>query len=350
MAQAADHDQTRRSRFWLFAPFVLLALVAVAWSAAWFVMRDRTEAAIDAMLGREARAGRQWDCKDRSIAGFPFRLEVTCASLTVRRSDVTASFGRIEAVAQVYQPRHVITEVVGPLRVSDGTVTVEATWRLLETSVHGSPAGFERISLVAEEPAVTITGTGPAPLSLTGQNLEAHLRPNPARRQTEGAYDAALTARQATIPGLDAFVGSNGPTDLQVDLTATQVEGFRGRPVLTEIERWRQANGRIEVLRLAASKGASRLEAKGDLGLDEMHRPVGRVEAAAAGLDGLINRLTGGRPEGGLLSALLGQAPLQGGTARSEPALSPLPPLRFDDGRVLFGPFKVPGLRLPPLY
>jgi hypothetical protein len=350
MAQAADQHETRRSRFWLFAPFVLLALVAIAWSAAWFVMRDRTQTAIDAMLGREARAGRQWDCKDRAIAGFPFRLEVTCASLTVRRSDVTASFGRVEAVAQVYQPRHVITEVSGPLRVTDGTVTVDGSWRLLETSVHGSPAGFERISLVADKPTLTIAGTGSGPLSLKSQNLEAHLRPNPTRSRTEGAYDAALMARQANVPGVGALVGSNAPMDLQVDLTATQVQGFRGRPILTEVERWRQANGRVEVLRLAASNGASRFEAKGDIGLDEMHRPVGRVEAAAAGLDGLINRLTGGRPEGGLLSALLGQAPRQGGAAGSAPALSPLPPLRLDDGRVLLGPFKVPGVRLPSLY
>jgi hypothetical protein len=350
MAQAAEQIETRRSRFWLFVPFVLLVLVAVAWSAAWFVMRDRTETAIDSMLRREARAGRQWDCRDRSISGFPFRLEVTCASLSVRRSDITASFGRVEAVAQVYQPRHVITEVSGPLRVTDGTVTVDGSWRLLETSVHGSPAGFERISLVAEEPTVTIAGTGPSPLSLTSRNLEVHLRPNPTRRSTEGAYDAALMAQKALIPGLDAFVGSNAPTDLQVDLTATQVEGFRGRPVLAEVERWRQANGRVEVLRLAANNGASRLEAKGDLGLDEMHRPVGRVEAAAAGLDGLINRLTGGRPEGGLLSALLGQAPRSGSAIGSKPALSPLPPLRLDDGRILLGPFKVPGVRLSPLY
>lgn len=351
-----DRPKMRHGRRWLYAPFVLLLLVAIAWSVAWFMIRNRTDAALNTMLANEARAGRQWTCADRSVGGFPFRIDVVCSSLTLRRGDVSASFGRVEAVAQVYQPRHVITEVAGPLRVTDNIVTVDGTWRLLETSVRSTPSGFERISLAAEEPNLKITGATPTEITFASQTLEAHVRPNPARVQAEGAYDAALSARQARLPALDAFIGSADPTDLQIDVTATQAQGFRGRPVVAEVERWRMASGKLEVLRLAATKGDRRVEAKGEFSLDEMHRPVGQIQGAASGLDGLINKLTGGQAGGNLLSVLLGQAPrpkTQGDSTTpgaAQTALSPLPPLRLDNGRILLGPFAVPGLRLPALY
>src|SRR6185437_2528114 len=104
-----DVSTTRRNRFWLYAPFTLLILIAIAWSAGWFVVRDRAVAAIDRFLAVEAAAGRQWTCADRSVSGYPFRIEVSCETVTVRRGPVTASAGRLLAVAQVYKPRHIIT-------------------------------------------------------------------------------------------------------------------------------------------------------------------------------------------------------------------------------------------------
>ena len=72
----ADVLQTRQSRFWLFAPFALLALVAVGWSVAWFVIRQRTAEGLDLWLAHEAAAGRAWTCADRAVGGYPFRIEI----------------------------------------------------------------------------------------------------------------------------------------------------------------------------------------------------------------------------------------------------------------------------------
>ena len=129
MDQAAPVGHVRRSRFWLYTPFVLLLLLAIAWSIAWFVIRNRTAEALDGWIAAEARGGRQWTCGDRTIAGYPFRIEIICNSLDLKRGAITASFGRTEAVAQVYQPRRIITEVAGPLRVSDGRVSASCWLR-----------------------------------------------------------------------------------------------------------------------------------------------------------------------------------------------------------------------------
>ena len=113
MAGTANPAPARRSRFWLFAP--LLVVVAVGWSIAWAVLRQRTADGLDAWLADEAAAGRQWTCADRSVGGYPFRLEVSCRTLTFRRGEATAEFGSLLTVAQVDRPGHVaLGALLGP--------------------------------------------------------------------------------------------------------------------------------------------------------------------------------------------------------------------------------------------
>lgn len=351
MQDATPAGNVRKGRFWLYAPFVLLLLVAVAWSIAWFVIRARTQETLDAWLAAEARDGRQWACTDRQIQGFPFRIELTCDALTLRHGPVTASFGRTEAVAQVYQPRRVILGVAGPLRVSDGTATVQAAWDLLQASVHASQTGLQRLSVAAKAPKLAVMGLGPGEIASSAESMELHVRPNPSRT-AESAYDVATSIRQARIPLIDAILDGAEATDLAADVTVTKIADYGGRPIAEELERWRAADGSLEILMMSLAKGSRHLEAKGALRIDEAHRPAGRLDVAAAGLGGLLNDLTGGGIGGNLLGALLGQnrpaaANRPGGT---KPQLSPLPPLRFENGLVALGPFVIPDVRLKPLY
>lgn len=348
MVEAANAEVRRYSRFWLYTPFVLLLLVAVAWSVAWFFIRNRAGDMLDSWLAAEAAQGRQWTCPDRTIAGYPFRIELVCPTFALKQGAVNASFGRVEAIAQVYQPRLVIAEIGGPLTVTDGKANVQSTWDLLQASIHATPTGFQRLSLAATNPKLTISGLAPQAITTSGQRLEMHLRPNPSR-VPEKAYDAALAIRQANIPFIDALIGGNELTDLNADVTVTQADGFRGRPIAQELERWRVAGGTLDILALSAAKGPRRMEAKGNLSIDAEHRPTGQMSASAAGLDGLLSNITGSRNTGALLGALLGQAPSAGGN-NGQPRLIPLPPLRMENGLLALGPFVVPNVRLQPLY
>jgi hypothetical protein len=263
---------------------------------------------------------------------------------------VSASFGRTEAVAQVYQPRRIITEVAGPLRVTDGTVTVDGTWDLLQTSIHVSQSGLQRLSLAANAPKVTITGLGGGEIAGSGKHLELHVRPNPSRR-AELAGDVAASVTEARIPILDALVGGAEATNLNMDVTVTQADGFKGGTIAEELELWRNAGGKLEVLMLSATKGSRQIETKGELRLDEQHRPAGQLTIAAAGLDGLLGNLTGGRASGNLLGMLLGQNPrANAAQPDAKPQLASLPPLRLENGFLAMGPFVIPNVRLQPLY
>ena len=147
----------RRSRFWLFAPPALLALLAAALTAAWFVIRARTGEALDAFVANEAAAGRRWDCPERAIAGFPFRIEVSCARLAIEGPEGALAAGRLRTVTQIYQPRHTIFELDGPFRAASGGVAAEGSWDALRGSVHTAANGLERVSLVLGAPKLRVT-------------------------------------------------------------------------------------------------------------------------------------------------------------------------------------------------
>ncbi|TDR93612.1 DUF2125 domain-containing protein [Enterovirga rhinocerotis] len=339
----ADASTPSRRRWGLYLPVVLLGLLVVAWSGGWFFVRERVKSGLDEWIGKEATAGRRWTCADRSITGYPFRIEIRCADFTVERPDVRASIGPLLVVAQVYRPRHVIAEAKGPLNLTAGPNRVEGGWKLLQASVLTAPGGFDLLSIVADEPAVSVSQPGRASVDLSSKRFEGHLRPHPGERTT---MDLAWTSKAAVIPGLNEILGGAEPVDTEVQLSITQTDDLPARPLLAELERWRAAGGRATLSKLVVVKGRQRIEGVGLFGIDAEHRPEGVLDLQAAGLGGLLGQLAGGG--GSLLGAILG-----GGRPPEEKAdgrLRRLPQVRLSGGRVMLGPLPIPGLRVPPLY
>src|ERR1700675_4646690 len=107
----------RRRPLWrLFIMPVLVLIGAVAWSGCWSFAASEFEVHADAWRAREAKSGRVYDCARRTVAGFPFRLEVRCDGASVslisqpagqaaRQAPITAELGQILIVAQVYDPK-----------------------------------------------------------------------------------------------------------------------------------------------------------------------------------------------------------------------------------------------------
>src|SRR5262245_27742330 len=80
----------RPARWPIFIAPLLLLVVAVAWSAFWFYAASKVDVVTDAWRAQEAKAGRVYDCGKRSVAGFPFRLEVRCDDVSVQLISQTA--------------------------------------------------------------------------------------------------------------------------------------------------------------------------------------------------------------------------------------------------------------------
>ncbi|WP_342162690.1 DUF2125 domain-containing protein [Methylobacterium sp. SD21] len=359
---ASDIARTRRrGRLGLFLPYVALAILVAAWSGAWFWIRSKTEHELDAWMAREAAAGRTWACQDRSLTGYPFRIELRCSALTLTRSDGSFRLGPTTVVAQIYQPRLVLFESQGPFHAEQGALTGDASWSALQGSFHGASEGFTRLSLVVDGPKVSVAGAEPQPITLQGKHLELHARPSPARYETDGAVEVNLQLAQAAIPNLDALTGSVAPVDASLDTTITHATVIGTGAVPRELEKWRQAGGMLEIGALSLAKGVQRIQARGQVALDEAHRPTGQIDLRAAGVDALIGSVVGqrfgsekgalvGQLVGGLLGLGRGAPRAEEAPAGSGPPLKPLPPLKLVNGQVLFSGFPIPNVRVPPLY
>ena len=345
-----DLSPTRRqSRFWLYAPFGLLVVLAAAWSGFWFYVHGRTVAEIDKALAKEAERGRSWICNNRTVRGFPFRIEVRCDSLALtstRWGDaVRIETGPALAVGQIYSPGLVILEATSPARVSlpEGR-SLDITWKQLDASLAWRDP--QRFALVAAEPNATLTAPGLAAENWRAASLETHLRRNPDRPATDQAVDIALSAKGTVLPVIDALLGTTDAGTIDLQATLTQSEAFRQGFNPDALETWRNANGVLDITRLAATKGAARIDGSGQLLLDPTHHVGGDLQLAAAGIQQI-----GGVRVGNLLGGLGGLLGGRGGSAAATaPVLTPLPPVALREGRVFLGPIRLPLKPLQPLY
>ncbi|MBS7705365.1 DUF2125 domain-containing protein [Chelatococcus asaccharovorans] len=364
---SADTSGTikRRSRIGLYLPVALLFAIAAGWSVFWFVARNAVNTAVNTWLAREAAEGRNWNCPDRALGGFPFRFEMTCSNLTFAgttpEGPVTGSLPRLAAVAQIYKPQHVIVEATGPLKIAktDGTADLTFDWKLLDASVIAVGRAVDRVSVVIDQPTLTVAGSAVMPLDLRANSFESHLRRDPARPAEENTYDFTLAFDGAVVPPLDALLATQTPVKLALDAKVSHARPFTAQSRAQELETWRQAGGRLHILRLSMDKGAQRLDARGELGLDEAHRPAGTIDASVAGLEQLLARFgIGGQGSnlgsliaGGLarLGARQAQPPQAGdGAAKPADGLTPLPTVTIANGRVAVGPFAFATVQ--PLY
>ena len=342
----------RHSRLWLYAPFVVLALLAVGWAAFWFVVRGRVAEAVDSALVREAGLGRSWTCADRTIGGFPFRVELRCSSLSLTSARwgeaVRAQTGPALALGQIYTPGLVIAEITGPLQVAlpEGR-RLDLAWTGFEASFAHKAGDPERVSLVMTGPNATLTSPGQAAETWRATTLETHLRRNPTRPATDQAVDLAIGLKGSVLPALDTLLGITEPGDVDIQATATQTDAFRLGLNPDALEAWRLAGGLLDLTKFSSLKGTARVEAAGQLALDQTHRVSGQIQASLAGI-----RQIAGIPIGGVaagLGALLGGR-LANQLPGAAPGLAPLPPIVLRDGRVYIGPIRLPLQPLAPLY
>src|SRR3974390_605857 len=88
----------RRRALWrLFFLPVLLLIAAAAWSAFWFYAASQVDVKADAWHAQEAKSGRVYDCARKTVAGFPFRLEVRCEGASVSLVAQTAGQAATQA-------------------------------------------------------------------------------------------------------------------------------------------------------------------------------------------------------------------------------------------------------------
>jgi len=387
----------RPARWRIFIAPLLLLIAAVGWSAFWFYAASQVDVVTDTWRAKEAKAGRVYDCGRRSVAGFPFRLEVRCDDVGVslisqtagaNATPITVKLGEILVVAQIYDPKLVIAEFSAPATISDrgNAASYVANWSKGRSSVVGLPGVPQRASIVFDDPALDrVDGSARLPLA-SAKHVELHGRQVEGTPPDRPVVEAVLEIASGRILEQHPLLATPFEADIQ-----TMVSGLKDLSPRPWPERFRMiqaAGGHLDIVQSRVQQGEVIAVATGTLGLSPSGSLDGELQMTVAGLDkivpalGIDKMLEQGVPQstldrvapgvksqdinklmGALDRALpgLGNVVLQNATLGVAAGLNALGkeavlegkkartfPLRFADGAVYFGPFKV--AQIPPLF
>jgi len=322
---ASEPPPRRRSRWPLYAMPALLLVLAVGWSIFWFVAASRIDTELDGWRDREARAGRVYDCTQRKVGGFPFRLEVQCSGVSVAlaaqtaqqsasKVPITARLADIHVVAQIYDPTRIIAEFTGPATLTDlgQQPSVTANWTLGQASVAGLPAAPQRASLAFDHPSVDLlTGAVPAPL-LRADHLELHGRLADGSTQDNPVIETVLRLVAAKVLGVHPVL--QDPFNAEIRAKFRGLKDLTPKPWPVRFREIQAAGGRIDITQSRFEQGEVLALAAGSLSLNPDGRLDGQLAMTVAGLEKIIPALG--------LDRLLDQGLSQGALDKMAPGVS----------------------------
>lgn len=367
---------TRRRRWLVASPLILVLVLAAAWGGFWLYAVTQGEEILASWRQREAQAGRNYACGRQSIGGFPFRFELSCnqPSAEFASNDPKVAFKaeRLHVAAQVYDPSLLIAEIASPLTIAiAGEAPVQADWTLLQISMRGRPPAPERVSMVVDGAAVGRSTGATRETVLQAKRIELHGRVASGTVMNRPVLDVAMALTDLVAPRLHPM------TQKPLDVTATGVlrgfDNLRPLPLPARLRQLQAAGGRLEIKQARVHQGEVTAIAAGSLGLTSDGRLDGELNVTVAGLDrvlpllgidelvpqnsniagalGALDRLVPGlgqvarkRAGAGLVAGLS----LLGRPAELEGRKALALPLRFVDGAIFLGPLRVG--EIAPLY
>ncbi|PYE89023.1 DUF2125 domain-containing protein [Phyllobacterium leguminum] len=258
-------SSVRKGKGWL----VLAAAAfigAASYTAGWFYASGKLEERATADLAGLAAKGISANCENLHISGYPFRLDVTCDSISWQRPNAGISFqaGRIRSGSPIYAPRSLTSEITGPAFVGlPGIKPLELRWDRLISSAELIRTLPSRITTDAKGLSIGVRGEATSAMPLA-QIADLHLEAS----GSEGPLEA-----KATFAGLslsDAAIGKiavpplSGTADVQFSDAASLL---RPQPGPVE-ERLRGQSGAIKKAVLSLPSGGS-LTISGPFSIDD---------------------------------------------------------------------------------
>src|SRR5262249_54302272 len=128
--------------------------VCAGWSAVWLHARWTVEQSIAAWSDWETQAGNTYGCSERSVSGYPFRVEVRCAdpvaTVLAGRSRLTIKAAELRAVGNLLQGGVVRAVLTGPVSITGPGYSVAGSWTRAETTIDGTALRLDQLAVVLE--------------------------------------------------------------------------------------------------------------------------------------------------------------------------------------------------------
>ena len=281
----------RRPLWPVFVMPVLVLVAAAAWSGFWFYAASHVDEKFDEWRTREAKSGRVYECANRSVAGFPFRMEVRCTdpvvTLTAQTADQTQLTARLKdilVVAQVYDPTKIIAEFTGPATVASRgeAPSFVAGWTTGRASASGLPTP-QRVSLVFDDPALDrMSGSTQSPL-LRAKHLELHTRLLEGSLSNNPVVETALQVTAGSLQGLHPILAE--PFDADIRALLRGLKDFAPKPWPERFREIQAAGGRLDFTQSRVQQGETIAVAAGSLALTPAGYLDGELTMTVAGLE-----------------------------------------------------------------
>ncbi len=246
----------------MFYPLAGMLLLSLLWCGYWFIAFSGAKELIRAKRLEFAARGMELACARESWGGFPFRFEFQCdiAALQLIRNDEAHKIQstKILAVAQAYNPLHVILLVDGPTSIDRTTVIHERALLSVTVSLNQDwDASLEAASVNAQ--GLFTAGQ----LKLFARKINSRL-------------DLAADTKELTVIQPD-----NPP----VTVSSAELVGQTSAALLTG---QRLAGHSLDISSLRISQGPVEFAATGTVSLDAQHRLAGKLSSQTNDLDGVM--------------------------------------------------------------
>ncbi len=276
-------------------PFILilvLIIVIAGWTGSWFWLRGEVVRRMDDQIEKLSTRGIVVTCPQRTIGGWPFRMDIDCSDPTLTQPDrlTAVSVKHLRITALVYRPTLVIAELDGPLVATgpDGE-SVNATWSQLRASIGFSLSAMpkpDRVSVVVDALAAGAARPGSQEVKLMATHGEVHGRPAPDAVTGSSDFDLALDLTAATLSVADRVVGPEA-VDWAIDSVARGLPpgGEPGQPFL---KTWAGNGGRIDLRSARMSLGSFIVDGQGTVSAGDDGLLNGKIKLVASGLNVLM--------------------------------------------------------------
>ena len=275
-------------RIWIYWPVGLLLMVVLLYSIFWRVEADMLAARLDRANGGEIAPGVMFAFAEKSIGGYPFRLDVLLSGVTVAHrspdGEIAWRSERLALHAMTYGGDLYILE-------ADGLQSFE------QPGAAGAMPQVFYVTPAVARASVILRDKKLARLDVDlwqPEGKEASLNADPTRTFSAGraqlhflthldnTIDVALRIDQGKLgDGYHPALGNElALIDLRGKLLNTApLAGLEtgSESVFDATEHWREAGGTLAVDKLSLDWGNVKTDLTGAIGLDEQHRPDGAL-------------------------------------------------------------------------
>jgi hypothetical protein len=271
-------------RLFLYAPYLLLLVLAVAAGLRWWSVADALERRLNqANRGREIAPGVTLHFTSENIGGFPFNIDAIFENVTITvngpRGPIVWHTEHFAMHALTYGREQEIFEAAGRQRLS---------W----TDTEGSTRHFDFIPGSLRASAIAADGhlarfdldiAAPGSQNFSAARAQLHVRA-PSDRNVMDVYVSADVLRLS--PALESVLGTD-VQDFAVRGKFTQAAKFlpllaANESWLPAVDSWRRSAGAFELEALEITSGRLQVHAVGKLTLDTSHRMQGSMNLNVA--------------------------------------------------------------------